>query len=80
MAGFAFCGASGVVSMVLAFPCFVSGLLAIPLCGGHLLFFACRKEKEAKESGSHRQLISGFRGSRWVVVHLESVLSRTPRQ
>jgi hypothetical protein len=29
----------------LAFPWFGSGLLALPLCGGHLLFFACRKEK-----------------------------------
>ena len=24
---------------------FVFGLLAFPLCGGHLLFFACRNEK-----------------------------------
>jgi hypothetical protein len=24
---------------------FGGGLLAFPLCGGHLLFFACRKEK-----------------------------------
>jgi hypothetical protein len=37
----------------LAFPCFLAGLLAFPLCGGHLLFFACRKEKQPywKSSG-----------------------------
>jgi hypothetical protein len=36
--------------MVLAFPCFVSGLLASPLCGAALTFFAAAK-KVSKESG-----------------------------
>jgi hypothetical protein len=35
---------------VLAFPCFVSGLLASPLCGAALTFFAAAK-KVSKESG-----------------------------
>ena len=37
----------------LAFPCLLIGLLAFPLCGGHLLFFAGRKEKQPywKSSG-----------------------------
>jgi hypothetical protein len=39
-----------VVFMVLAFPCFVIGLLASPLCGAALTFFAAVK-KVSKESG-----------------------------
>ena len=39
-----------VVLMVLAFPCFVIGLLASPLCGAALTFFAAAK-KVSKESG-----------------------------
>jgi hypothetical protein len=35
---------------VLAFPCFVIGLLASPLCGAALTFFAAAK-KVSKESG-----------------------------
>ncbi|MDR6406841.1 hypothetical protein [Paraburkholderia terricola] len=37
----------------LAFPWFVSGLLALPLCGAAPTFFAAAK-KVGKESGSHR--------------------------
>jgi len=29
---------------VLAFPCFLSGLLALPLCGAALTFFAAAKK------------------------------------
>ncbi|MEW6346757.1 MAG: hypothetical protein AB1704_39525 [Pseudomonadota bacterium] len=49
--GFA-CGALilVVVLAVLAFPCFVFGLLALPLCGAALTFFAAAK-KVSKESG-----------------------------
>jgi hypothetical protein len=43
--GFACC-----VLAALAFPCFVSGLLALPLCGAALTFFAAAK-KVSKESG-----------------------------
>jgi hypothetical protein len=37
---------------VLAFPCIVIGLLASPLCGAALTFFAAAK-KVSKESGLH---------------------------
>jgi hypothetical protein len=40
----------GCVLAVLAFPCFRSGLLASPLCGAALTFFAAAK-KVSKESG-----------------------------
>jgi hypothetical protein len=30
--------------VALAFPCFVSGLLALPLCGAALTFFAAAKK------------------------------------
>jgi hypothetical protein len=34
---------------LLAFPCFVSGLLALPLCGAALTFFAAaKKDKQRK--------------------------------
>jgi hypothetical protein len=36
--------------MVLAFPCFLIGLLGMPLCGAALTFFAAAK-KVSKESG-----------------------------
>ncbi|MGF6726122.1 glucose dehydrogenase, partial [Paraburkholderia sp. GAS41] len=39
-----------VVPALLAFPCFVIGLLASPLCGAALTFFAAAK-KVSKESG-----------------------------
>jgi hypothetical protein len=40
----------GCLLRVLAFPCFVIGLLASPLCGAALTFFAAAK-KVSKESG-----------------------------
>jgi hypothetical protein len=47
-------GGSGLVFggslTALAFPCFLSGLLASPLCGAALTFFAAAK-KVSKESG-----------------------------
>ena len=51
MVGFFVC-ATLVVSVLraLAFPCFVSGLLVLPLCGAALTFFAAAK-KVSKESG-----------------------------
>jgi general secretion pathway protein K len=42
--------AGGRLPAVLAFPCFVIGLLASPLCGAALTFFAAAK-KVSKESG-----------------------------
>jgi hypothetical protein len=40
------------VFVVLAFPCCLFGLLASPLCGAALTFFAAAK-KVSKESGLH---------------------------
>ena len=40
------------VLAVLAFPCVLIGLLASPLCGAALTFFAAAK-KVSKESGLH---------------------------
>jgi hypothetical protein len=49
--GFGFaCAALVLVRTVLAFPCIVIGLLASPLCGAALTFFAAAK-KVSKESG-----------------------------
>jgi hypothetical protein len=64
---FAFAALWFVVLMVLAFPCFVAGLLALPLYGAAPTFLCppgglpsarLRKEKQrkAKESGVRRQL------------------------
>jgi hypothetical protein len=39
----------------LAFPCFVIGLLALPLCGAAPTFFAAAK-KVGKEDSSNRKL------------------------
>ncbi|RZF28164.1 hypothetical protein EVC45_19165 [Paraburkholderia sp. UYCP14C] len=66
------------VPAALAFPCFVIGLLALPLCGAAPTFFAAAK-KVGKEDSSNRQLISGSRGPHEAVVHLESVPPHIPR-
>jgi hypothetical protein len=47
---FVACGAFGGLPTVLAFPCILVGLLASPLCGAALTFFAAAK-KVSKESG-----------------------------
>ncbi|EDZ97355.1 hypothetical protein BH160DRAFT_7338 [Burkholderia sp. H160] len=62
----------------LAFPCFVIGLLALPLCGAAPTFFAAAK-KVGKEDSSNRKLISGSLAPHAAVVHLESVLPHIPR-
>ena len=48
--GFLFERLRGCALVVLAFPCFHGGLLALPLCGAALTFFAAAK-KVSKESG-----------------------------
>ncbi|NVI04707.1 hypothetical protein FSB64_13185 [Paraburkholderia sp. JPY454] len=63
----------------MAFPCWLVGLLALPLCGAAPTFFAGAK-KVGKEDGSNRQLISGSPGLAGVVVHLESVPPHIRRQ
>src|ERR1700760_4425086 len=59
----------------LAFPCCVSGLLALPLCGAALTFFAAAK-KVSKESGLPPPAYKWVPRAVAVVVHLESVPSR----
>jgi hypothetical protein len=71
-------GFSWVVVGRLAFPCCVSGLLALPLCGAALTFFAAAK-KVSKESGFTPQAHKRVPRAATVVVHLESVPSHTPR-
>jgi hypothetical protein len=44
----------GYLPTALAFPCFLFGLFALPLCGAAPTFFAAAK-KVGKESGSNRQ-------------------------
>jgi hypothetical protein len=44
------CAALVLVLAALAFPCLLFGLLALPLCGAALTFFAAAK-KVSKESG-----------------------------
>jgi hypothetical protein len=63
----------------LAFSCCVSGLLALPLCGAALTFFAAaKKDKQRKRltPPAHKRVPR----TATVVVHLESVLSHIRRQ
>jgi hypothetical protein len=62
----------------LAFSCFVIGLLALPLCGAALTFFAAAK-KVSKESGLKPPAHKRVPRTVVLVVHLESVFSHTPR-
>jgi hypothetical protein len=62
----------------LAFPCFVSGLFALPLCGAALTFFAAAK-KVSKESGLQPPALKRVLGLEGAVVHLESVFSHILR-
>jgi hypothetical protein len=72
-------GACVAVFVVLAFPRIHGGLLALPLCGAAPTFFAAAK-KVGKESRftppAHKRVSRAVA----VVVHLESVFSRIPRQ
>jgi hypothetical protein len=68
----------GCVFAALAFPFFASGLLVLPLCGAALTFFAAAK-KVSKESGLQPLALKWVPRLEGVVVHLESVFSRTPR-
>ncbi|MFM0341641.1 hypothetical protein [Paraburkholderia fungorum] len=47
---FAFGGGIFLVLASLAFSCLLIGLLAFPLCGGHLLFFAAAKKSRQKKA------------------------------
>ncbi|CAE6743865.1 hypothetical protein R69776_02596 [Paraburkholderia nemoris] len=69
---FAFAALVARVLRALAFPCFGSGLLVLPLCGAAPTSL-CRLQREV---GKRKQLkpllLSGHRGLLGVVVHLES--------
>ncbi len=58
---------------MLAFPCFVSGLLVLPLCGAAPTFLCLPQRKVGKRKRLKPLLLSGDRGLYRVVVHLESV-------
>ena len=65
--------AFGGLRLVLAFPCFLSGLLALPLCGAALTFFAAaKKDKQRKRLEAPAKRVPRTVA---VVVHLESVPS-----
>ncbi|MBK5178737.1 hypothetical protein [Paraburkholderia domus] len=60
---------------VLAFPCFLSGQLALPLCGAALTFFAAaKKDKQRKRLNplAHKRVSRAVA----VVERLESVFSQ----
>jgi hypothetical protein len=73
-----FGGFLAVVFVVLAFPCFVSGLLALPLCGAAPTFFAAAK-KVGKESRFEPPAHKRVPRTATAVVHLESVPSHIQR-
>ena len=66
------------VAGLWAFPCCVSGLLALPLCGAALTFFAAAK-KDKQRKRLKPLIFKRVPRAATVVVHLESVLSHTPR-
>jgi hypothetical protein len=65
----------GGLPTALAFPCFLIGLLALPLCGAaHLLSL---RPQESKESGSHRKPVVGHHEQVRRVVRDETVSRAT---
>jgi hypothetical protein len=62
----------------LAFSCFVSGLLVLPLCGAALTFFAAAK-KDKQRKRLKPLILKRVPRTATVVVHLESVFPRIPR-
>ena len=78
--GFFACGALGFcVPAVWAFPCFLSDLLASPLCGAALTFFAAAKKAKQRKR-LKPQILKRIPRTVTVVVHLESVLSHIRRE
>jgi hypothetical protein len=66
------------VPTALAFPCIVIGLLALPLCGAALTFFAAaKKDKQRKRLEAPTKRVPR---AATVVVHLESVFSHIQRK
>ena len=63
----------------LAFPCFVSGLLALPLCGAAPTFLCLPQRKVGKRKRLKPLILKRVPRAATVVVHMESVPPRTPR-
>ncbi|MDT8836069.1 hypothetical protein ParKJ_01425 [Paraburkholderia fungorum] len=65
---------------LLAFPCFVIGLLALPLCGAAPTFLCLPQRKVGKRKRLTPLAHKRVPRAATVVVHLESVTSRILRQ
>ena len=65
---------------LLAFPCFVIGLLAFPLCGGAPTFLCLPQRKVGKRKRLKPPAHKRVPRTATVVVHLESVPPHTPRR
>ena len=63
----------------LAFPCFLIGLLALPLCGAALTFFAAAK-KDKQRKRLKPLILKRVPRAVAVVAHLESVPSHIRRE
>ena len=78
--GFFACFGGIVVDLgLLAFPCFVSGLLALPLCGAAPTFLCLPQRKVGKRKRLTPLILKRVPRTAAVVVHLESVPPHTPR-
>src|ERR1700761_3961733 len=63
----------------LGFPCVVSGLLVLPLCGAAPTFLCLPQSKVGKRKRLKPLTFKRVPRAATVVVHLESVPSRIPR-
>ena len=63
---------------LLAFPCFLIGLLALPLCGAAPTFLCLPQRKVGKRKRLTPLILKRVPRTVAVVVHLESVASHTP--
>jgi hypothetical protein len=71
---------SGWLPAVLAFPCFVSGLLVSPLCGAAPTFLCLPQRKVGKRKRLTPLALKRVPRTATVVVHLESVFSHIQRE
>jgi hypothetical protein len=62
----------------LAFPCFVSGLLVLPLCGAAPTFLCLPQRKVGKRKRLTPLILKRVSRAAAPVVHLESAPSHTP--
>ena len=81
-----FCLLAGGIFLVpaaLAFPCFVIGLLASPLCGAGTYFsLPAAKKSRQKKAALHRQSLSGSPGLELRITHIScgasAILAKYP--